>query len=335
MSNETDQIKVFDFNNENYIFKRRLPDGSVIPITAETAKRITLEDSNHIPDLQGNHTQINHYISSFWFHILGPVPFGILFQLYKMCYGKTKNHAWPKVDTIALYTGIDKRTVQRNLPILLEHKLVEVLEVWNKKKKKNESNLYFVRRTTPYISLDLYGKLPEELQKEHDEFMDELVKSNYVQVGNIPVYVRQPKQLEIPIENKGGNLTPLKSVDNQGGNLTPMTECHAEGGNLTPLSAAECHPNNTNSNNTNLNHLIDYNNLNEEFKNLIFKKISKPSYDTWINNIHIVRLENELVYILAPNQFAMEWVQSRYETMILETLKELRISCKAVSVFHE
>ncbi|WP_217588426.1 chromosomal replication initiator protein DnaA [Lentibacillus saliphilus] len=52
-------------------------------------------------------------------------------------------------------------------------------------------------------------------------------------------------------------------------------------------------------------------------------KISKPSYETWLENTMAKSLEGDLLVVSAPNEFARDWLENRYTILIADILKEL------------
>ena len=54
----------------------------------------------------------------------------------------------------------------------------------------------------------------------------------------------------------------------------------------------------------------------------IEKKISKPSFDTWLKSTKLVREGNKWI-VLAPNAFAKEWLETRYYSMIKDTIHSI------------
>ncbi|NRG34580.1 hypothetical protein HRF63_22225 [Bacillus circulans] len=45
--------------------------------------------------------------------------------------------------------------------------------------------------------------------------------------------------------------------------------------------------------------------------------ISKPSFDTWFKDI-LIKVQNNILTIYAPNEFAMDWLEERYNDNIVE-----------------
>lgn len=51
-------------------------------------------------------------------------------------------------------------------------------------------------------------------------------------------------------------------------------------------------------------------------------KISKPSFETWIAKTTI-EVEDDVVFVKANNDFQAEWLDTRYKTLIFESIKEV------------
>lgn len=56
---------------------------------------------------------------------------------------------------------------------------------------------------------------------------------------------------------------------------------------------------------------------------IIEKKLSKPSFETWLQSTKISSLEDDLLTIVAPNDFARDWLESRYSLLIQDTVYEI------------
>ncbi|MDX5474184.1 MAG: chromosomal replication initiator protein DnaA [Bacillaceae bacterium] len=55
----------------------------------------------------------------------------------------------------------------------------------------------------------------------------------------------------------------------------------------------------------------------------IQKKVSKPSFDTWLKSTKADSLKGDTLIITAPNEFARDWLESRYTILIGEIILEL------------
>ncbi|MCD7035280.1 chromosomal replication initiator protein DnaA [Metabacillus sp. GX 13764] len=56
---------------------------------------------------------------------------------------------------------------------------------------------------------------------------------------------------------------------------------------------------------------------------LIEKKLSKPSFDTWLKSTKAHGLQGDTLTITAPNEFARDWLESRYLHLIAQTIYDL------------
>ncbi len=64
----------------------------------------------------------------------------------------------------------------------------------------------------------------------------------------------------------------------------------------------------------------------------IEKKISKPSFETWLKSTTAHSLKGDILIITVPNEFTKDWLESRYTRLIEQTLyditgEELKIKC--------
>lgn len=55
----------------------------------------------------------------------------------------------------------------------------------------------------------------------------------------------------------------------------------------------------------------------------IEKKISKPSFETWLKSTKAFSLKNDILTIIAPNEFARDWLESKYSSLIMDTVLEI------------
>lgn len=51
-------------------------------------------------------------------------------------------------------------------------------------------------------------------------------------------------------------------------------------------------------------------------------EISKPNYNTWFKKTFGVNLEEETLYVAVPNEFHKEWLQTRFNEMVLSIVKK-------------
>ena len=58
--------------------------------------------------------------------------------------------------------------------------------------------------------------------------------------------------------------------------------------------------------------------------------ISKPNFNTWFKDTHIVRVEDGSVYLGVPSQFARDWLSTKFHKDILRSLRSMEESVRAV-----
>ena len=58
--------------------------------------------------------------------------------------------------------------------------------------------------------------------------------------------------------------------------------------------------------------------------------ISKPNFNTWFKDTHIVRIEDGTVALGVPSQFARDWLSTKFHKDILRSLRGLSESVRAV-----
>ncbi|RSL29795.1 chromosomal replication initiator protein DnaA [Salibacterium salarium] len=56
---------------------------------------------------------------------------------------------------------------------------------------------------------------------------------------------------------------------------------------------------------------------------VIQKKVSKPSFETWLKSTKATELQDDTIIITAPNEFARDWLENRYSTLISDTLQDI------------
>ncbi|MEB1808249.1 MAG: chromosomal replication initiator protein DnaA [Bacillaceae bacterium] len=52
-------------------------------------------------------------------------------------------------------------------------------------------------------------------------------------------------------------------------------------------------------------------------------KVSKPSFETWLKATKANSIESDTIIITAPNEFARDWLENRYSSIISETLEDI------------
>jgi chromosomal replication initiation ATPase DnaA len=60
----------------------------------------------------------------------------------------------------------------------------------------------------------------------------------------------------------------------------------------------------------------------DEVKEMLAKKMSVPSFETWIKNT-TATIHNDRVIIECENEFQRDWIQVRYSELIAETIQHV------------
>lgn len=55
----------------------------------------------------------------------------------------------------------------------------------------------------------------------------------------------------------------------------------------------------------------------------IEKKLSKPSFETWLKSTKPVSLYNQTIMIEVPNDFTKDWLESRYKDLIIDIIRKI------------
>ena len=58
--------------------------------------------------------------------------------------------------------------------------------------------------------------------------------------------------------------------------------------------------------------------------------ISKANFTTWFKNTHIVKQEDDIVYIGVPSQFVKDWISKKYHKFIIKTLRGFQSSIRGI-----
>ncbi|WP_332634398.1 chromosomal replication initiator protein DnaA [Halalkalibacter flavus] len=70
----------------------------------------------------------------------------------------------------------------------------------------------------------------------------------------------------------------------------------------------------------------------------IEKKVSKPSFETWLKATKANDIQNDMIIITAPNEFARDWLEDHYAELTSDTIEQItgtRLKPKFVIPQHE
>ncbi len=68
---------------------------------------------------------------------------------------------------------------------------------------------------------------------------------------------------------------------------------------------------------------LDLNEIWQKALSIMEKQVSKPSFDTWLKATKPINFENNAMVIEVPNDFARDWLESRYYDLIKDSLEEV------------
>lgn len=53
------------------------------------------------------------------------------------------------------------------------------------------------------------------------------------------------------------------------------------------------------------------------------KKVSKPSFETWLKSTKATVIQNDVITVTAPNEFARDWLEDHYASLTSDTIEQL------------
>ncbi len=68
-----------------------------------------------------------------------------------------------------------------------------------------------------------------------------------------------------------------------------------------------------------MDHLL--NNIWNKTLDILSSELSKPTFDTWLKSTYLAFFNNNVMIVSVPNEFAKDWLQSRYYNIIKNTLQ--------------
>lgn len=322
-------------------------------IDKEVFNGLSLEDGARMPEIQGSKVIITNYFNMFWGRIMGARNFRVFLVLSQFAYGN-KDYSYPSLQTLSDICDMSVNTVKAAVKALEELGFVLQVQVYNEDKEENENNIYILRKTTPFLSVEQFQSLPRKLQDLHKKYIQGIEESERITLSNAPDYPSPAKGASKP--DRGGSKIdrPLKKVETvgNGGNVGITVE--KGGSNIdAPQSIADTSqylmegqsefdggvgqnltPNKYNPlSTTNPNQLKNITIIQDEFYEILRNKLSRPSFDTWVKTLTISGFDTSrnILTIRAVNQMQKEWVESRYLPLFHSTFAE-HFKCPDVKI---
>lgn len=259
----------------------------------EEVRKFSLERlRDPLPKEHGNFTAVDNYFLDFWGAILGHQATMVFIHLLRYCYGG-KDNCFPDLDTMASKLKMSVPTLRKYLDRLEEYGFIMRFWVLNPDNHNlMESCLYKVRRTVPMLSQEEIDLLPNELKKEHESYLAELMESHEIMVRE--TYDTQQAYKEF--EERGKRVPSTKTATAE--ELKIYYEAKLNG-----------YVNKRKSEDVSLW---------QQVLSRVSKKVTKSSMETWFTQSFCVthpKNPNEIT-IVCKNSFVKEWVETRYKTVL-------------------
>ena len=86
-------------------------------------------------------------------------------------------------------------------------------------------------------------------------------------------------------------------------------------------------------NNTLENKTMEEINIKELWENVLVDvelNISKANFSTWFKDTYITKIENNIVCLSVPNEFARMWLFDKYHKLLIKTLRNLMVGIRNI-----
>lgn len=299
-----------DYNHKKYAHYRNIPTGEYdsenvksakagkrlkpimkkVKVPFEEVKDLRLDSLGTVaPTLDTeDFTIVSNYLVDFWGAVMGNCAVDAYLHLKRHAYGK-KDYCYIDIELIALKMKRSKNATKGYLETLEEYGFIAM---FNRKdttdNNRDVSPLFKIRRYIPLITEEMYNELHPKLQKLHDEFMAE-----YEGISLNNQVFNTESVVESIVNN--GQVINNKVVQER-------IEKVAREGKLEEYVLNTMSP--------------EERELDQRFKESMETKVSKPSYETWIDKSVLIRNDDFNLTVLAPNEFAREWLENRYTPLI-------------------
>lgn len=339
-------------NKYSYVIRTK-SDDNWKEITLEEFNALTLEDANRMPEIQGNKVIITNYFNTFWGRIMGARNFRVFLVLSQFAYGN-KDYSYPSWDTLAEICGMSKNTVKAAVRTLEDLGFVLQVQVFNKR-GENENNIFLLRKTTPFLSIEQYESLPPKMQESHRVYLENIEKSERVVLSNAPTYpapkkpvrkrfffsrskIDSPQQTPIAVES-GDNLSQIDGSNSD--SPVPSFDVGQQqvgvGQNLTPGTGQELTPKHySSSSTTKLNQLKESFTFNADaFFDECKQVLGTLSFRTWVEKLEVQGYDEDrnVLTLRAEHPMQQDWVNTRYTKVMSKILRDIfNLTDAAVSV---
>lgn len=267
-----------------------------------------------IPYVDGELTIFNNYFFDFWGYYLGAEGTSLYGHLKRFAYGE-KDWCYPNFELISEKMDKHRKTLYKYLYLLERYGFAYQFGVINESKNNiEESPLFKIRKQIPLLTHKLIYGDPELTIPENTP--SHIVKAIEKEKKGLPPRLRAAheqyveKRLQNNIERleKQIDFEKIYSVWMEYGEVLQRNQSKHKQPIIKPKSYVE---------------------MNEQehiLLNFILKQaqelISKPSFETWFKELSI-KIENKNFIIFAPNEFAKDWLQQRYKSLLNQWIESL------------
>ena len=255
----------------------------------QEVKRFSLEKMGKpLPRVQMGFIQVDNYFFDYWTYILGVNGTNAYIHLLRYCYGD-KNTCFPNMQRIADKMHITLPTLRKALTKLEDHGFIYRFWIQNPEMNNLEESILFkVRKTVPFLSESLIETLPSALRKEHDEYVANLMESYEIEF-RLDAQENYQSMYD-SLRDKATRVAHPKSrhTDKKATEMVQVMK--------TKMTATETK-------------------FWDEVLESLKEKISKPMFETWFMDSYCA-LEESTVHVYFKHQFAREWVENRYHNLL-------------------
>lgn len=293
----TGRYEIVEVKRGNKIVKVRQPIMEKQILSFKEVKELNLD--NYGQDARTSSrdfTLVHNYLLDFWSAIIGSDAIMLYIHLQRYCYGE-KDFCFPNMETIRqkMKKG-SKSTIIKNMEILEEHGFIVKINRLDKKRNNSQASPFFkVRRYVPLLSQELIEKLPEDIRKEHDEF---LARANGIELNDDDYASKIVDDLMV-------NAKTMKAKKE----LVYLKVLKQEGKYKEYICA---------------NMPKEQNEKHDMILKELEEKVSKPAFDTWFrNSIMLLNENNDEIKVYCPNEFTLEWIRGHYKNVIRNIIYKL------------
>ncbi|MDQ0271275.1 DnaA N-terminal domain-containing protein [Cytobacillus purgationiresistens] len=307
------------------------PDQDKVLFSEEEVKKMSLDKyGENIPYIDGELTIFNNYLFDFWGYYLNAEGLALYGHLKRFAYG-SKDWCFPNFELISMKMDKTRPTIHNFMDILERYGFSFKLSVINHSRLgQEESPVFKLRKKIPLLTEKLiYGDptieipedapahikkalkkektgLPKRLQKEHEKYVATMINNNEKVELEKDINFEEIYQSWIQY---GKIIKSKEKIIKANQKDIVVTKDYAA--LVKTVNDVE---------KTILNNLLTF----------IEKKVSKPSFDTWFQNI-IVKKNLTDIIIYSNSQFNKDWLEEKYDSIIREALVNLDIEYENVA----